>query len=92
MSCFSNSNITFIVEDEGVPNYVTYKNNITVEEFMKDYLSKHTNYVTLDTKVYTFKSNSKVLNSSKFLKKLLKDIIRANGRVILSRKQDTHYS
>jgi hypothetical protein len=86
------SNISFIVEDEGVPNYVTYKNNITVEEFMKDYLSKHTNYVTLDTKVYTFKSNSKVLNSSKFLKKLLKDIIRANGRVILSRKQDTHYS
>ena len=92
MSCSSNSNITFIVEDEGVPNYVTYKNNITIEEFMKDYLSKHTNYVTLDTKVYTFKSNSKVLNSSKFLKKLLKDIIRANGRVILSRKQDTHYS
>lgn len=86
------SNISFIVEDEGVPNYVTYKNNITVEEFMKDYLTKHTNYVTLDTKVYTFKSNSKVLNSSKFLKKLLKDIIRANGRVILSRKQDTHYS
>lgn len=86
------SSISFIVEDEGVPNYVTYKNNITVEEFMKDYLSKHTNYVTLDTKVYTFKSNSKVLNSSKFLKKLLKDIIRANGRVILSRKQDTHYS
>ncbi len=86
------SNISFIVEDEGVPNYVTYKNNITIEEFMKDYLSKHTNYVTLDTKVYTFKSNSKVLNSSKFLKKLLKDIIRANGRVILSRKQDTHYS
>ena len=86
------SNISFIVEDEGVPNYVTYENNITVEEFMKDYLSKHTNYVTLDTKVYTFKSNSKVLNSSKFLKKLLKDIIRANGRVILSRKQDTHYS
>ena len=86
------SNISFIVEDEGVPNYVTYKNNITVEEFMKDYLSKHTNYVTLDTKVYTFKSNSKVLNSSKFLNKLLKDIIRANGRVILSRKQDTHYS
>ena len=86
------SDLTFIVEDEGVPNYVTYKNNITVEEFMKDYLSKHTNYVTLDTKVYTFKSNSKVLNSSKFLKKLLKDIIRANGRVILSRKQDTHYS
>ena len=86
------SDLTFIVEDEGVPNYVTYKNNITIEEFMKDYLSKHTNYVTLDTKVYTFKSNSKVLNSSKFLKKLLKDIIRANGRVILSRKQDTHYS
>lgn len=86
------SNISFIVEDEGVPNYVTYQNNIIVEEFMKDYLSKHTNYVTLDTKVYTFKSNSKVLNSSKFLKKLLKDIIRANGRVILSRKQDTHYS
>ena len=86
------SDLTFIVEDEGVSNYVTYKNNITIEEFMKDYLSKHTNYVTLDTKVYTFKSNSKVLNSSKFLKKLLKDIIRANGRVILSRKQDTHYS
>ena len=86
------SDLTFIVEDEGVPNYVTYKNNITIEEFMKDYLSKHTNYVTIDTKVYTFKSNSKVLNSSKFLKKLLKDIIRANGRVILSRKQDTHYS
>lgn len=86
------SNISFIVEDEGVANYVTYKNNITVEEFMKDYLTKHTNYVTLDTKVYTFKSNSKVLNSSKFLKKSLKDIIRANGRVILSRKQDTHYS
>ena len=37
--------IDFIVEDEGNPISVRYDENMTVENFMKDFLKKHTNYV-----------------------------------------------
>ena len=84
--------IDFIVEDEGNAIYISYDENMTIENFMKDYLKNHTNYVTLDPKVYLFKTNGKVLNVPRFLNKTLADLIRPNGRIILSRKQNITYS
>ena len=48
--------IKFRVNDEGNSNYVSYDENMTVEDFIKDYLGKLNLNVTLDPKVYTFKS------------------------------------
>lgn len=84
--------LNFRVEDQGVPINVSYNENTTAEDFMKDYLTKHTNYVSLDKKIYTFMANAKCWNSEKFLKKPLKDLIRKNGIVKLTRKQTIHYS
>lgn len=84
--------INFRVSDGGSINYVSYDENITVENFMTDYLKNHTNYVNTSEKFYTFKSNGKVLNMQKFRVKLLKDVIVADGIVNIFRKQDTHYS
>ena len=84
--------INFCVDDGGNLNFLSYDENMIVENFIKDYLGKYTNYVSLDTKIYTFKSNAKILNSSKFLKKRLKDVITNGGNIKFFRKQDTHYS
>jgi hypothetical protein len=84
--------IDFIVEDEGNPVSVRYDEYMTVENFMKDFLKKHTNYVTLDSKIYTFKTNGKVLNMDRFLRKKLQDIVKNGSRIIFSRKKDTTYS
>ena len=84
--------INFRVDDVGTLNSVSYDENMTVENFIKDYLSKHTDYVTLDTSVYTFRTNGKILNMSKFLKKRLCEVIINNGTITLCRKQDMHYS
>ena len=84
--------LNFRVNDEGNERYVSYDENMTVENFIKDYLKKYSNYVTLDTKIYTFKSQSKILNSKKFLSKTLSSVISDGGQIHLVRKQDTHYS
>ena len=84
--------IYFRVEDQGVTNNVSYEDSTTAENFMLDYLKNHTSYVTLDKKIYTFMANAKCWNSAKFLQKPIKDLIRSNGIVKLTRKQSTHYS
>lgn len=84
--------IDFRVEDQGVTINVSYDENMTAEAFMLDYLTKHTNYVSLDKRYYTFMASAKCWNSQKFLKKSLKDLIRDNGIVKLTRKQTIHYS
>lgn len=85
-------NISFRVSDEGNIHYVSYDENMVVESFMIDYLKKHANYVSVDPKYFTFKTLGKVLNLPRFKKKLLKDVIVADGIVNVFRKQDTHYS
>lgn len=82
----------FRVEDQGVTNNVSYDDNTTAENFILDYLGKNTNYVTLDKKIYTFMANAKCWNTEKFLKQPLKNLIRSNGIVKLTRKQNIHYS
>ena len=84
--------LEFRVEDQGVPINVSYDENMTAEDFMLDFLKKHTNYVTLDKKIYTFTANAKCWNSKRFLKKPLKELVRSNGIVKLTRKQTIHYS
>ena len=84
--------IDFRVNDGGNIRYVSYDENMIVEDFMKDYLSKYIGVVSIDLKMYTFKVNVKVLNSQKFRNLKLKEVIRNNGIVHLFRKQNTHYS
>ena len=84
--------INFRVNDEGKLFYVSYDENMTVEEFIKDFLRKNNNYVTLDTKVYTFRSQSKILNSPKFLKNRLNDVINNDGQIYLIRKEKMGYT
>ena len=84
--------INFKIDDGGIIIEVSYDENMTVENFIKDFLSKYTNYVTLDTKIYTFRHQGKILNLSKFLKIPLKEVIAEKGTVKFFIKEDTHYS
>ena len=84
--------IDFYVVDQGKIKLVSYDENTTVENFIKDYLNKKNKYVTLDTNVYTFKINGKVLNSEKFRHYQLKRLIRPKGKVMLESKHDVLYS
>ena len=84
-------NINFRVSDGGNIKYVSYDENMLIEDFMKDYISKYCNYISLDLNYYTFKFCGKVLNLPKFKKKKLKEIIRSDGIVNFFKKQDTNY-
>lgn len=86
------SDITFEIVDDGKTKPLTYKGDLTVEDFIKDYLQKNTNLVSLSTQDYTFTFSSKVLNTPRFLGKKLNEIIQTGSSLTLVRKHDLHYS
>ena len=83
--------INFKVDDDGKVISVSYDASITIKDFIRDYLAKNSNYVSLDPNVYIFKAGGKILNSPRFLDKQLKDVIRTDSIVHFIRKQDMHY-
>ena len=84
--------ISFYVEENCQTIQVSYDENITCENFMLDYLKKHTNYASLDFNVCTFKAGMKILNTPRFLKKPIKEILSANMKVIFIKKLDMRSS
>ena len=84
--------IKFHVCDNGLTISVSYDENITVEEFMRDYVKKNTNFETLDTTVYVFKVGFKILNSPRFMHRQLKEMIQNDMTITFIRKKDLHYS
>ena len=59
--------INFIVYDnvKSEANAVSYDGNKKIKDFMTNYVKKFTDLETLDTKIYIFKSGTKILNSKK---------------------------
>ena len=88
------STLNFYVNDDvkGKSIPVSYNSSMTIRDFLMDFLNNHSDYVSLDTKVYTFTVGSKVLNSNKFIDRKIEDIIPQGGKVLLIRKQELHYS
>lgn len=86
------SDITFEIVDDGKTKPLTYKGDLTVEDFVKDYLTKNTNFVSLSVQDYTFSFGSKVLNTPRFLGKKLNEILQTGCSLTLVRKHDLHYS
>ena len=84
--------INFKVNDQGKVISVSYDASITIKDFIRDYLAKNSNYVSLDPNVNIFKAGGKILNSQRYLDKLLKDVIQTDSIVYFTRKQDMHYS
>ena len=83
--------LTFEIEEDGKTKPLVYDGEITVEAFIRDYLSKNSNLVSLSTSDYTFSFGSKILNTPKFLSKKLKEIIQNGSSLRLTRKHDLHY-
>ena len=84
--------LNFFVVDQGETKAVVYDSETIIENFIRDYLGKYTDYVTLDTQIYTFKINGKVLNSDKFKSRKLSDLVKPRGKIDLERKKDVKYS
>ena len=84
--------INFKVDDDGIVISVSYDASITIKDFIRDYLAKNSNYVSLDSNVYIFKVGSKYLNRQRYLDKQLKDVIKTDSIVRFIRKKDMHYS
>ena len=84
--------INFKVNDQGKVISVSYDASITIKDFIRDYLAKNSNYVSLDPNVNIFKAGGKILNSQRYLDKLLKDVIQTDSIVIFNRKKDIAYS
>ena len=81
--------INFKVYDEvqNVTNDVAYDGDATIEAFLKKYVKDHTDYESLDTKIYVFKNGLKILNSNKYLSEKIKNHIRDNCTITFLRKQ-----
>ena len=84
--------LTFEIVDDGKTKSLSYDGTITIEAFIRDYLSKNTNLVSLSTSDYTFSFGSKILNTPRFLSKKLNEIIQTGSSLTLVRKHDLHYS
>lgn len=84
--------INFKVNDNGQIINVSYDGEWTCEQFMRDFTKKNTNYESIDQNVYTFKVQTKFLNSEKFKSRKLKEIIRDQQIVNFVRKQNMSYS
>lgn len=83
--------INFKVDDDGKVISVSYDASITIKDFIRDYLAKNSNYVSLDSSVYSFSVGAKNLISPRFLDKQLKDVIKTDSIVYFRRKQELHY-
>ena len=84
--------ISFSIDDNGKRHNVSYDSSIKIRDFLTDYLTKNSLYVTLDTSVYTFKIGTKILNTKRFLEKHLGDLIENNQVIKLIKKMDCQYS
>ena len=86
--------INFMVYDEceNVTNAVSYDGDATIEAFLKEYVKGHTDYESLDTKIYVFKNGLKVLNSKKFLSEKISTHIIDGAQITFLRKMGLHYS
>jgi hypothetical protein len=84
--------INFKVDDDGKVISVSYDASITIKDFIRDYLAKNSNYVSLDPSVYSFSVGSKNLILPRFLDKQLKDVIKTDSIVTFRRKMEPHYS
>jgi hypothetical protein len=86
--------INFIVYDDvkSETNPVSYDGNLKMKDFMIDYVKKYTDLETLDTKVYIFKSGTKILNSNKYIDEQIEKWIQNGARVVFVRKMGLRYS
>ena len=86
--------INFMVYDvcENVTIAVAYDGDATIEEFLKKYVKDHTDYESLDTKIYVFKNGLKILNSNKFLSEKISKHIAEGAQITFLRKIGLHYS
>jgi hypothetical protein len=84
--------LSFKVNDNGTIINVKYDSEMTVENFILNFTKNNTNYQSTDKNIYTFKCNSKFLNSPNFMKKQLKDLIRNEQVINFVRKKNMTYS
>lgn len=84
--------INFIVDDNGKKRDVSYDENLKVIDFMKDYVTKYTNFPQVDPNVYNFSIRGKQLMLPRFQVKVLKNIIEEGATINFSRKKDMEYS
>lgn len=86
--------INFSVYDEceNVTNPVAYDGDAIIENFLKEYVKKYTNFESLDTKIYVFKNGLKVLNSKKFLSEKIGTHIADGAQITFLRKMGLRYS
>ena len=82
----------FDIVDDGKPKSVKYDGDMTIENFIKNYLKSNANYESLDPSIFSFYLGTKMLNSPRFLQKKLKDVIQNGVSVTLVRKYEYNYS
>jgi hypothetical protein len=86
--------ISFVVYDDvkSEANAVSYEGNLKMRDFLTDYVKKYTEFETLDTKIYVFKSGTKILNAKKYLDDQIETYIQNGARITFTRKMGLHYS
>ena len=86
------SEIAFDIIDDGKPKSVKYNGNMTIENFIKDYLKNNANYQSMDSSVFSFMLGAKCLNANRFLSKKVSELIQNGSSVTLVRKYEYNYS
>ena len=80
--------ISFFVELRGETKQVVYNEDMTCENFIKDFLNKNNYEVTLDPEKLDFLYNGRLLNSDRFKNKTLKEINLKPGTTVYLKELD----
>ena len=83
--------INFKVNENGKITNVAYNSSISVKQFILDFTSKNTDYISIDPQIYIFSIGSKLLNSKKFINTKIGLLIKENDVVDLSIKYNKEY-
>lgn len=84
--------ISFKVNENGKIINVRYEGEWTCEQFIRDFTRNVIGYESINPDIYTFKVQTKFINSGRFLGTKIKEIIREQQVVNFVRKKNMSYS
>ena len=83
--------IHFKINDNGKIINVSYDEDIIAEVFMLDFVKMHSGISSIDHDVFVFKIGCKILNSPRFRKVKIKEIIQNGQMIYFVRKRNISY-
>ena len=81
-------------DEEGMEDTMCVEPNSIIKDVLKEFLVRNHYFegLVLDTRMYVFKCNGKILNIPKFIDRRINSLVRTGGHIIFFKKGRLTYS